>query len=118
MDKKILIGSFGAACLLILLTFSPVIGSSTSADSNKATSPLFNIRKNQITHQPMSSIHSSYISKDSKISLFFAHRISFQQNIDRALQYLENNPRFIEKILHELETNPVVRDSLEKYDIT
>jgi len=71
MKKKIIIGSIGAAVLIVLASFSSVLGGQSNDDTEKQSSPLFAIRTQRaIGTQNTDLLKTSYPGKE-KISLKF-----------------------------------------------
>lgn len=66
MNKKIVMGSIGAAIILILVSFTTVIGFQSTDSSKVKLSPLFQIRTKQIIDdEKLEKMESNYLGKNS-----------------------------------------------------
>lgn len=71
MDRKIFIGSIIAVAILILVSFTSVVGYN-SVESNVRASPLFNIRsKRAIGEENKNILTTDYIGKQNKVVIPF-----------------------------------------------
>lgn len=69
MKKNIFVGSIIAVAILILVSFTSVIGYTTIKSDSISSSPLFNVRTNRAIGEQSTVIHRQYINKG--ISLWF-----------------------------------------------
>jgi hypothetical protein len=68
MNKKILIGSVIAICILIGVSFTSVVGYN-SVESNIEASPLFNIRSSRAIDEESEDFTCKYVGKGEEIAL-------------------------------------------------
>jgi hypothetical protein len=69
MNPKILLGSIGAVVILILVSFTNVVGiQSTTSDSVK-NSPLFEYRTKKAIHETFTTCHYQYISMNNLLNI-------------------------------------------------
>ena len=69
MKKKIFIGSIIAVALLILVSFSSVVGYSSVKSDSRIASPLFGIRTNRAINKEQDAVTSDYIGKGKAINI-------------------------------------------------
>ena len=70
MKKKILIGSIIAVAILVLVSFTNVVGYNTASSSIK-DSPLFSIRTKRAINEESNGIAWDYVGKDKDITIPF-----------------------------------------------
>ena len=68
MNKKILIGSIISVAILILVSFTSVVGYG-SVESNVKESPLFNIRSNRAINEESKDFTCDYVGKGEEITI-------------------------------------------------
>ncbi len=68
MNKKILIGSILVVVILILVSFTSVVGYN-NVESNKILSPLFNIRSNRAIDKESKDLTCDYVGKGEEITI-------------------------------------------------
>lgn len=88
MNTKILVGSIGAVVILILVSFTNVVGVQSTTSSSKKESPLFNVRlKRAINEGSKDILTSDYLGKGAEIIISFPPRDNqiylFQEIIDK-----------------------------------
>ena len=66
MNKKILIGSIIALCVLVGVSFTSVVGYRSVASDVKE-SPLFNIRSSRAINEESKGLTSEYVGKDNSV---------------------------------------------------
>jgi hypothetical protein len=112
----------GAAFLLVLASFSSVIGlsaSDSSSNQNTVRSPLFAIRTARSTGtSPSQLVKPSYLGKGLMTHLFVSNKPSFQSLVDKALHLLQNQPVIIEKALQKALRDPQIQSLLKEKGIT
>ena len=141
MNKKILLGCIGAIVIIMLASFSSVIGEQTRNSSEMKDSPLFHIRTLRATDNPNGeAITTDYIGKGKSITLplsthsntqlFFRKAIesinkideaSFNNFLETAVNKLresemvnkEDIPK-LEELFHFLRKNP---DEVKNYPV-
>ena len=117
MRKKILLLSVLAAVLLVLTSLSSVVGSDEGKSHPKIISPLFTIRRQKIQQQEENKVSTNFLGKGKVLQLFIENSISYNRVFYKAINMLEQNPALLKKIIERLESHPLVKDALKKYDI-
>ncbi|UCF12212.1 MAG: hypothetical protein JSW06_09245 [Thermoplasmatales archaeon] len=109
MKKKILIGSIGAVIILVLVSFTGVVGYQTTKSSTIAkASPLFKVRTNRAIGEESKELTCDYFGKGS--TLPFPERnkkvIIVQRVIDR-IRLMDDKTfeRFISNIINHAQMN-------------
>ena len=75
MNKKILIGSIIAVVILILVSFTGVVGYQTTKSSTIATaSPLFAVRSSRAIDEESGDIACDYVGNGEEISITLSVR--------------------------------------------
>ena len=91
MNKKILIGSLVAVVIIILVSFTGVVGYQTTKSSNIArASPLFAVRSSRAIDEESKGLICDYVGKGEEISIsvptFNSRNTQMQKVIDRISQ--------------------------------
>jgi hypothetical protein len=119
MEKKILMLSVSAAVLLVLASFSSVIGTDTTQSSEEIRSPLFAIRtQRSVVKESQQSVQTSYLGKGLSSNLFLNPRPSLGIAIDRTVRLLSQNPAFFAKFIKTISSHPRVIALLQENDIS
>lgn len=119
MKKKILILSISAAVLIVVASFSSVIGTNSLASTQEIDSPLFTIRtQRSIQTESKQIVHSEYLGKGQASHLFIAARPTLSTAIDKTIKMIQQNPAFFAKFLEALCSNPKVISILKENGIT
>jgi hypothetical protein len=118
MRKKILVLSILAAVILVLASLSSVVGSDEVKSSSKICSPLFTIRRQKIQQKEENKVSTNFLGKGKVLQLFIENSLSYNRVFYKAINMLERNPALFNKIIERLESHPLVKDALKKYDIT
>lgn len=119
MKKKILVISVSAVVLLVLASYSSVVGTSNVQSTQKVESPLFAIRtQRSIQRENEQAVQSYYLGKGLNSHLFSPIQPSLNSALDRTVKMLNANPGFFEKILKTLSSNPRVVALLEQNGMT
>jgi len=115
MIKKIWVYSIIAAVLMIMLPISSVVGNTLvkSNDEKEVNSPLFAIRQ-----QTENKLSSSYLGKGSFLSIFVKNKITYDNQIDRTLRFIKQNPTFLKKLLDKIQSHPEIEEILNENDIS
>ena len=120
MDRKILLGSIGAAVLLILVSFNSVVGSNAerlSAESNHV-SPLFTLRANRRINKDYShNMNPAYIGKGRLLNIFPDQKLSLRAWADKAVKLIDNRPAMVYAVLDKAEKIPAVINMLNEQGI-
>ena len=103
MKKKILIGSIIAVVILILMTFTSVVGFQSVKSNSKIHSPLFKIRSERVSNTAQKRFLSNYIGKEDDITISFPTRDNKTSSILKIMNNIINMDdetfhRFIDKI--------------------
>ncbi len=118
--KKFIGISIAAALLLVLASLSSVVGTITlTTEKEPISSPLFTVRKNQMT-QPTAKtqLTTSYLGKEHSLNLFISKRTILNRYIDYAIKVLNNRPQLINEIMQKIESTPEIQSLLVEHDIT
>jgi hypothetical protein len=119
MEKKTLIITISAAVLLVIASFSSVIGSNDDQSSQKVESPLFTVRtQRSIRTDSEQTIQSHYLGKGLNSRLFSPTQLSLNSVLDRTVKMLNANPDFFAKFLKTLVSNPRVIALLQENGMT
>jgi hypothetical protein len=109
MEKKTLILTISAAVVLVLASFTSVIGSNTMQSTQQIKSPLFAVRTQRSTHTDSEqTVHAYYLGKGVNSHLFRPMQPSLNGILDRTIKLLNANPDFFAKFLKTLSSNPRV----------
>ena len=119
MNKKILIISISAAVLLVVASFSSVIGTNDVKSTNKIESPLFMVRtQRSLSKDDLARVQSHYLGKGLTSNLFITAKPSLSTAIDRTIKLLNQNPVFFAKFLETITSNSHVRSLLQDNGIS
>ena len=91
MNKKILLGSIIAICILIGVSFTSVVGY-RSVTSDVKASPLFNIRSSRAIDEENEDLSSEYVGKGEEINLLIPNR----DNDSEIIQTIIGNIRIMD----------------------
>lgn len=115
LKKKILIGCIGAAALLILVSFSSVVGSNAE---KKEVSPLFSVRTDRkLNRAVLYESNSEYVGKGRWSQLFPSTEKSLDIWIEKAIQLIDKNPAVIYALLNKASKLPAVTKVLNENGI-
>jgi hypothetical protein len=119
MKKKILIISITAAVLLVIASFSSVIGTNNEKSAENAESPLFAIRtQRSIGTEEQQSVRAQYLGKGASSTLFRTTKPTLSTAIDRTIKLLNQNPAFFARFIETLCKNPRVISLLHENGIS
>ncbi len=141
MNKKILIGSVIAVVILVLVSFTSVVGYSSVKSNSAINSPLFSIRTQRAIDKEIKDFTCDYVGKGKEIKIHLPERTykselvekfvnsikmmddkSFDRFVDLIIEHLHDKDGFqgytTEEIvlsLHQLKFNPskIKRDVIE-----
>ena len=141
MNKKILLGSIIAAVILVLVSFTSVVGYSSVKSTPGEASPLFSIRTSRAIDEETKDFTCDYVGKGKEIKIHLPKRTykselvekfvnsikmmddkSFDRFVDLIIEHLHDKDGFqgytTEEIvlsLHQLKFNPtkIKRDVVE-----
>jgi len=109
MEKKTLIITISAAVLIVIASFSSVIGTNNVRSAQNIESPLFTVRTQRSLHKDSNqNIQSYYLGKGVNSHLFLPTKPSLNIAIDRTIKLLNANPAFFAKFLKTISSNPRV----------
>jgi len=118
MNKKIFIGCLGSVILLILATFSSVVGSQTAQSSKVvSSSPLFTTQALRSINKKAPEIKSNYLGKGNQLNLFPLKKSLNEDMINKAIEIFSKNPALLNKLIDNLEKYPYFRELLEKHGV-
>lgn len=118
MKRKILIGCLGSVILLILATFSSVVGSQAAQSSKVvSTSPLFATQTLRSINKEAPEIKSNYLGKGNQLNLFPLKKSLNEELINKAIKIFSRNPALLNKLIDNLEKFPYFTELLEKHGV-
>jgi len=118
MNRKIFIGCLGSVIILILATFSSVVGSQTAQSSKVvSSSPLFATQTLRSINKEAPEIKSNYLGKGNKLNLFPLKKSLNEDMINRAIKIFGKNPGLLNKLINNLEKFPYFTELLEKHGV-
>jgi hypothetical protein len=119
MEKKTLIITISAAVLIVIASFSSVIGTNNVQSAQNIESPLFTVRTQRSLHTDSDqTLQSHYLGKGVNSHLFRPIQPSLNSAIDRTVKLLNANPAFFAKFLMAISSNPRVIALLQENGIT
>lgn len=121
MNKKALILSILAAGLIVLASFSSVVGnqSLSSNDEKKCSpSPLFTIRTKQFLNKDtQKKVTTDYLGKGRILNLKFLQKTSLDKWIDKAFKIIDTKPHIFHLIVERIATMPEFINVLKEYNM-
>jgi len=88
MNKKILLGSIIAVAILVLVSFTSVVGYG-SVEPNVKASALFNIRTSRAIDRDSKGLTCDYVGKNKGIALSFPTRVGRTASLQRAQRLID-----------------------------
>ncbi|UCF12922.1 MAG: hypothetical protein JSW06_01360 [Thermoplasmatales archaeon] len=67
MNKKLIIGSIGAVVILVLMSFTGVVGYQTTSSTIAKASPLFKVRTNRAIGEESKILNAKYVGKGNTL---------------------------------------------------
>jgi len=118
MNRKIFIGCIVSVFILILVSFTSVVGSETAQSSNKSvpTSPLFTTQTIRSNNKEAPEIQSNYLGKGSQLNLFPERSLN-EDMFNKAMKLFNRNPAILNTLIDKMDNYPYFREMLNKYDI-
>ena len=109
MNKKILIGSLVAVFILIMVTFTSVVGYQSAKSNSKINSPLFGVRNKT------GEISANYIGKEEETNLYFPKRNSETESFDKVINIIKRMDdksfdRFVKIVIANINQNNKIND--------
>ncbi len=117
MKRNILIGSSIAAALIILASFTSVVGVQHQEQTQESSSPLFAIRTTQATTKTSINGITRFLGKGTSTDLF-PTAAQNQELIQAAIQMFSTNPTLLQRLVDNLDQFPYLSNLLARYDIT
>jgi hypothetical protein len=115
MNNKILIGSIIAVAILILVSFTSVVGNN-SVDSNVKVSPLFNIRSSRAIQKDGKSFTTDYVGKGEESVLSIPKRDNINSLLQKTISIIREMDEDEIKQLNKDIQNYIQRDSNTNLD--
>jgi hypothetical protein len=106
MNKKILLGSIISVVILILVSFTSVVGYN-NIESDIQSSPLFNIRSSRAIDEENKDLSCEYVGKGIENNIFIPKRID---GISPFLKFIYSLIKINEKV-----HNPNINNLLQQY---
>ena len=88
MNNKILVGSIVSVAILILVSFTSVVGY-RSVDSDVKASPLFNIRSSRAIDEESGGLSCEYVGKGNGINLLIPDRDDEKDKIREFIEIIQ-----------------------------
>jgi len=88
MNKKILIGSIIAICILVGVSFTSVVGYRNVA-SNVKVSPLFNIRSGRAIDEESEELSCEYVGKGDGINIHLSSILKRTEQIQKVIEIID-----------------------------
>ncbi|EMR75546.1 hypothetical protein MBGDF03_00362 [Thermoplasmatales archaeon SCGC AB-540-F20] len=113
LNKKILIGSLVAVAILILVSFTGVVGYQTTKSSTIAkASPLFAVRSNRAIYEESEDIVCDYVGKGIDSNIYIPIRDNKQLTVQRFIDLVramddDNYNKFIVQLVSHLEKQDI-----------
>ena len=117
MNKKILIGSIIAVAILILVSFTGVVGYQTTKSSTIAkASPLFTVRSSRAIDGESKDLNCDYVGKGEEIVLSIPKRDTHQYLISKLINMIrkmddKTYDRFVELVKAYRNQNNKINDN-------
>ncbi len=115
MKNKILIGSIIAVVILVLVSFTNVVGYNTASSSIK-DSPLFSIRTKRAINEESNDITCDYVGKGEEINILLLTRNNRNELFDRYVDIIrkmddKSYDKFIDLFIKHIQE----RDDFQEY---
>jgi hypothetical protein len=119
MNRKILIGCIGAVILLILVSFTSVVGFRTVTSDNKfmQSSPLFATQTLRSLNRKTTEIHPYFLGKGNQLNIFPLQKSLNEEMVNKARKILSTNPALLNRVLDSLEKFPYLTRLLQHYGV-
>jgi len=116
MNKKILIGSIIAVVILVLVSFTGVVGYQTTKSSTIArASPLFTVRSSRAIDEESKDLTCDYVGKGEEHNIFLSPRISKVELLDKLANIIskmddKSFDRFAKIVITNINQNNKIND--------
>jgi len=119
MNRKILIGCIGSVILLILVSYTSVVGFQTAPSGNKfmQSSPLFATQTLRSINKKTTEIKSYYLGKGNQLNIFPLKKSLNEEMFNKARKIFSTNPALLNRLFDNLEKIPYLRELLNKYGV-
>ncbi|GAF78917.1 unnamed protein product [marine sediment metagenome] len=120
MNKKILIGSIIAVAILVLVSFTGVVGYQTTQHSTIAkASPLFTIRSSRAIDEESKDLTCEYVGKGSESGIFIPERDRKLSQIYKIIKKISQidtkSNRFINLLMNQVyQVKPISNENLHE----
>ncbi|MBN1280103.1 MAG: hypothetical protein JXA00_00470 [Candidatus Thermoplasmatota archaeon] len=120
MNKKILIGCIGSVVLLILVSYTSVVGFQTadSGDTCMQSSPLFATQTLRSINKKATEIQSYYLGKGEQLNIFPSQTSLNDDMVTKARKLFSRNPALFNRVCDNLGKLLYFRGLLNKYSIS
>ena len=111
MNKKILIGSIIAVAILILVSFTSVVGYN-SVTSDIKVSPLFTVRSSRALDKESKGLTCDYVGKGEEISIQLPTRDNKIHSIQKFIGRMDDKTfnRFVALVISRLNQDDKIKD--------
>ncbi|MCK5261178.1 MAG: hypothetical protein KAJ44_03280 [Thermoplasmatales archaeon] len=116
MNKKILIGSIIAVVILVLVSFTGVVGYQTTKSSTIVrASPLFSVRSSRAIDKESKDLTRDYVGKGEEIDILLPIKNSKAESLDRFLNIIrtmddKSFDRFVKIVIANINQNNKIND--------
>ncbi len=115
MNKKILLGCIAAAFILITTSFTSVLGTTITKETNQKDSPLFTARVQRSVQKTTHQFSTDYLGKGR--TPFIISKPTYQRLIAHLITMLDNKPDVVISILDKAMRMPGFKSFLQKNQI-
>ena len=114
MNKKILIGSIIAVAILVLVSFTSVVGYN-SVESDLKPSPLFNVRSSRAVEEEGMDFTTDYVGKGEELTIPLPDRNNIEVLIEKVIDRIskmddKSFDRFVKLIKAHINQNNRIND--------
>ncbi|UCF12928.1 MAG: hypothetical protein JSW06_01390 [Thermoplasmatales archaeon] len=89
MNKKVLVGSIISVVILILVTFTSVVGY-RAVESNVKVSPLFTVRTSRAVNKESKDLSCDYVGKGEETNIHLSGRMKRVEQAQKAVDIISN----------------------------
>lgn len=108
MNKKILVGSIGAALILVLTSYSSVLAIQTTDNENRIvqSSPIFIVQTMRATNEKITDIETNYLRKGESKDIFSVNLVPSKDEVAKAFELFEKYPQIFINLLSRIQNTP------------
>ncbi len=88
MDKKILVGSIIAVAILVLVSFTGVVGYQTTSTTLARASPLFSVRSKRAIDRDSKDIACDYVGKGEATNIQFSSKMKRTEQVQKTIDII------------------------------